>query len=118
MSFEVARALEQLILELESLLTDIRTIEDVQNSREANNEITPYVYMENTSLLKKEISSIQWVIRQLSPDQFSGIDCSSEFEDKIMDLLEQHHINANMPGAAIFLVKNKVERILETYCED
>ncbi|MBN1647420.1 MAG: hypothetical protein JW874_05250 [Spirochaetales bacterium] len=117
MSFSTKNALELLIKELESLLTDIRTIEDVQNSKEKNNEITPYVYLENTNLLKKEISSIQWVIKQLSHEHFIGAENAEQFSEILESFLEENHINANMPGAAIYLVRNKIEKVLYQLAE-
>lgn len=107
--------LEMLIIELENLLEDIRTLEDQQKTRETRKEISNYVYLENTSLLKKELSSIQWLIGQLLEEHFEDVSDFSKFREKINQYLDQRQSNANMPGAVRALVNNKLEIIVKYF---
>lgn len=117
MKKKIEKMLEMLIFELEDLLEDIRTIEHLQDTREKNREISNYVYLANTSLLKKEISSIQWLIAQLSGDQCEDVDDVSMFKEKVNNYLDHHQSDDNMPGAVRNLVNSKLEKIIKYFSD-
>ena len=117
MKNKIKEMLDMLIFELENLLEDIRAIEDLQSTKEKNREISKYVYLENTSLLKKELSSIQWLIARLSEDECEEVADISSFSDKVNDYLEHHQSHANMPGAVHSLVNNKLEKIVKYFSD-
>ena len=107
----IRQTLEMFKLELETLLIDIKTLEEIQISREKCGEITQYVYLENTGLLKKELNGVNWVISNLSEDEFSDILDFNGFSKKIRDLIFFSKREANMPGALELLIVNRLEKV-------
>ena len=57
--------LKVLKVELEDLEEDLRLLESLYNQRAQREEITHYLFLENVSLVKSEISGIDQIIHSL-----------------------------------------------------
>ena len=98
-------------IELEDLEEDLKLLADLYNQREERKEITGYVFLENISLVKSEISGIEQIIRSLDDiviDSFSSLD---EFVEHVDDRFRQKTQDMGFPEAVYALVKRKLLKV-------
>ncbi len=115
MDNKMKKYLEILKIELEDLIYDIEFNEENMKRRFDEHEITEYVFLENTSLLKREVLGLENVSKAVEKAK-----AESENVNELRAYIENYFINemkaAGLPGAVRVLVERKLEKIA-TYME-
>ena len=103
--------LKVLRIELEDLQEDLELMADLYNQRDANAEITPYVFLENVSLLQAEITGIENIIRSIDDiviDRFETLNELVDYSDQAFQKLTKE---AGYPDAVYELVRRKLRKV-------
>ncbi len=111
MELKLAKYLKVLRIELEDLEADLEVMKDLYDRREAQEEITEYVFLENVSLLKSEIAGVESLIKSIDDipiEQFSNLD---EFVDYVDGLFRERTEHSGYPESVYALVKRKLSKV-------
>lgn len=97
--------------ELEELEDDLAFFGELYKKREESGEITPYVYLENTNLIKNEISGIQEIVR--SVDDLVSTQYT-DFEEMVEDLdskIKKRIKESDYAAATYEFIKRKLQKV-------
>jgi len=98
-------------VELEELEEDLVFFGELHKQREESGEITPYVYLENTNLIKNEISGIREIVRTV--DDLVSTQYSS-FEEMVNDLdskIKKRITESDYAAATYEFIKRKLQKV-------
>lgn len=112
MESRTRKFLEILRIELQDLIYDLELSEDILEKRLNEHQITEYVYMENLSLLKKEILGIERIKRMLSESDVQ-INSIEELREKLESYFHDEIKSAGLPNVVFLLVNRKLEKIVK-----
>lgn len=100
-------------VELEDLESDIGDLLEVCQRRKDNREITNYVYLENKSLLIREITGIKSLVHSLDALDTQGFSSSQEmFREIDLQILARTR-EGDFPEAVYSLVKRRLEKVIK-----
>jgi hypothetical protein len=107
----VPKFLKVLLIELEDLQADVELLNQENNDREKNREITTYVHLENATTLHNQLSGVKKIINELqgiSSNQFTSLD---ELEEYILKFVKKEIARLGYPEVVFNLVSKKVEKV-------
>ena len=100
-------------VELEDLESDIGDLLEVCQRRKDNREITNYVYLENKSLLIREITGIKSLVHSLDALDTQGFSSSQEMFRAIDLQILARTREGDFPEAVYSLVKRRLEKVIK-----
>ena len=109
--------LKILKIELEDLEEDIICLEELYKDRENRGEISHYVLLENSTLLKNEQSAIQNIIASLAEFDISGSGDLQELTAKLETHLSETIKKYNYPDSVFIFVKRRLYKV-KKYMEE
>jgi hypothetical protein len=104
-------------VELEDLEDDLLMIQEIHNRRHDSHEITPYVFMENMSLLKKEFEGIRRMVEELDSIDTETITTIQSLRDHIDARITEWTRDASLPEAVRVFIRRRLDKI-DTYMLD
>ena len=110
MKTRIKKYLEILKIELEDMIMDLELSEEVLAKRLKEHEITEYVFLENISLLKKEILGIERIKIMLKEAE-SSIQSIGDLHEKIETYMLGEIKSAGLPEVVSLLLSRKLEKI-------
>lgn len=112
MESKIKKFLEILRIELEDLIIDLELNETILAKRLKEHEITEYVFLENISLLKKEILGIEKIKLMLkeTDGQYTSIE---DLREKIENYFHDEIKSAGLPNVVFLLVNRKLDKVVK-----
>ncbi len=110
MKRKIKKYVEILQIELDDLVVDLEFSKSVLEQRLEKHEITEYVFLENLSLLKKEILGVEEVqeILDASAEKLHSIE---DIRAIVEDYFQKSIKSAGLPNVVLELVNNKLEKV-------
>ncbi|MAG13193.1 MAG: hypothetical protein CMN78_01215 [Spirochaetales bacterium] len=103
--------LKVLKIELEDLEEDLLLMAKIYQQREANNEITDYVFLENLTLLQSEISGIEQILKSIDTIDVDSFKTLDEMVEHVDVEFREKTEKSNFPEAVYALVKRKLSKV-------
>jgi PP-loop superfamily ATP-utilizing enzyme len=98
--------------ELEDLIEDIELLMSVEKERFAKNEITNYVYMENTALFKNEIACLNDFIRLAAGIRLEDFDSLEKLGSYIEEEFKNRRQEHEYQQAVMSFVSRKIAKVI------
>lgn len=98
-------------VELEDIIEDLRLLIDRTEKRFQNDEITPYVRMENEAFLQREVDAIEKFMRLvdgIDPSIYKG---TADIEAAILEKSRDFVSRLEDPEAVYVLLERKLEKV-------
>ena len=108
---KLEKYLKVLRIELEDIETDLEMMAEVYNQREKRGEITDYVFLENVSVLKSEISSIDSIISRIEDEHSEEFQDLGAFVEHLDSIFRERTEHASYPQGVYDLVKRKLTKV-------
>ena len=83
----------------------------IYQQREANNEITDYVFLENLTLLQSEISGIEQILKSIDTIDVDSFKTLDEMVEHVDVEFREKTEKSNFPEAVYALVKRKLSKV-------
>ncbi len=110
MESKTRKFLEILKIELEDLIFDLEFSEKVLTKRLQDHEITEYVFLENASLLKREILGIEEIKKMLYKSN-KTVTSVADLRETIENYFKDKIKSAGLPDVVFLLVSRKLEKV-------
>lgn len=98
-------------IELEDTEEDIKALLSVYEHRRDAGEISNYVYQNNASVFRKELSSIAEIVRELDGDSQEAPGTLSEAETFLLDRIRQSSKDFDFPQAVLEICTRKIQKV-------
>ena len=112
MESKIRKFLEILRIELEDLIFDLEFNETVLAKRLKEHEITEYVFLENISLLKREILGIEKIKRMLN-DSSVEVETIEDLKELVENYFHDEIKSAGLPNVVFLLVNRKLDKVVK-----
>ncbi len=99
-------------MELEDLIEDIELLMSVEKKRFAKNEITNYVYMENTALFKNEIACLNNFIGFINGIEIGRFDSLAQLSAYIEEQFKNRRQEHEYQQAVMGFVARKIAKVM------
>lgn len=110
MKAKMNKYLKILFIELEDIVIDLEFSEKIFEKRFKEHEITEYVFLENNSLLKREILGVEKLKKYLKKVD-KEIVTVSELRVTVDEYFKDEVKNAGLPNVVYLLVSRKLDKI-------
>ena len=110
MNNKTRKYLEILKIELEDLIEDLEFSEKVTAKRHEDHEITEYVFLENLSLLKKEVLGVE-KLKKMVEGLEGRYTATAELREEIENYFIREIKSTGLPEVVFLLVSRKLDKI-------
>jgi len=97
--------------ELEDLEEEIETMEKLSRERLKNEAITPYVYLENAAILKREVISLRRFIHDVCSDCADETGSVQELYDLYDKRMKEETQTYQSPEVVYTLAKRRMDKV-------
>lgn len=108
---KLRKFIKVLRIELEDLEEDLRLMADLYNLREKRAEITEYVFLENMSLLKSQISGIEHILKSIDSIETQDFGTLDDLVEYVSREFKAQTEDAGFPESVYELVKRKLTKV-------
>lgn len=113
MKHKIRKYVQVLRIELEDLEADLELMTEIYSRKEAQDEITDYVFLENVSVLKTEISGIASIIRSIDDIPTEEFTDLPELVEYIDGMFRERTKRSDYPEGVYALVRRKLYKVLK-----
>ncbi len=110
MKRKIKKYFEILQIELDDLIVDLEFSKSVLEQRLEKHEITEYVFLENLSLLKKEILGVE-ELQEILDSSVEELRSIEDIKAVVEDYFQKSIKAAGLPNVVLELVNNKLEKV-------